>query len=52
MKKELKLLCTCDRSEYIYYGKFMSLLFQNKNFIMTSNQSPVYLRESKKDKYC
>ncbi len=39
-KEEIKLFCTYDRSENVYYGKFISLLFQNKNFIM------MYLTES------
>lgn len=39
-KEEIKLFCTYNRSENVYYGKFISLLFQNKYFIM------MYLIES------
>lgn len=37
-KKKLNFFCTCNRSESVYYGKFISLLFLNKNFIMTYQQ--------------
>lgn len=43
-KEEIKLFCTYNRSENVYYGKFISLFFQNKNFIMMYlTESSVYL---------
>lgn len=42
-KKKLNFFCTCNRSESVYYGKFISLLFLNKNFITTYQQNQLFL---------
>lgn len=42
-KKKLNFFCTCNRSESVYYGKFISLLFLNKNFITTYQPNQLFL---------
>lgn len=35
-KNKSNFFCTYNRSENVYYGKFISLFFQNKHVIMMS----------------